>query len=445
MNLGLLKGISAHFSCFSKIYWCRRVDDNLLALNLEGKVFYLDLTRSQSMIFCAKEAILGAKSYHAPFDIKLGLCHNARLLKSQVDGDNRILQLRFTPQNAYKKQEFTLELEFTGKHTNAILLDSKRVVIEALRHISESIRPVRVGKPLDPLPQPTNPKPSEIVAVSDELLEELYHNRTDRLLHTAKAQQLKSIESKETNIKQLLQEIPKTSALQELAARYSLYAHTITAHLHELDSEDIHRDCISLSCLDSAGLDSKQCVQIPILERTASFSQLAQRYFALSKKSAKKAQNLHLQIQNLESSLQFLNAQKSLIENAQTLADLKIFSPPKSHKRLKKHQNFEVFFINGMKIGVGKNSTQNLALLKSASGEDIWLHICDIPSSHMIIFCGKAKARDEVISKAGEILVGLCGVKTGRFRVDYTRRKFVKITQGANVVYGKYQSLEYSK
>ena len=135
MNLGLLKGISAYFARFSKVYWCRRVDDNLLALNLEGKVFYLDLTRSQGMIFCASEAILGTKSYHAPFDVKLTLCHNARLLDSRVDGDNRILQLYFMPQNAYKKQEFSLELEFTGKHTNAILLDSRRVVIEALRPV----------------------------------------------------------------------------------------------------------------------------------------------------------------------------------------------------------------------------------------------------------------------------------------------------------------------
>lgn len=443
MNLGLLKGISAYFARFSKVYWCRRVDDNLLALNLEGRVFYLDLTRSQGMIFCASEAILGTKSYHAPFDVKLTLCHNARLLDSRVDGDNRILQLYFMPQNAYKKQEFSLELEFTGKHTNAILLDSRRVVIEALRHISESRRPVRVGKVLEPLPQPTSPKPSEIVAVGEGLLEGLYEERTQRLLHTAKAQQIKAIESREASLVRLLRELPSLDLLQERSKTYSLYAHTLTAHLHELEREDLRGECVELR--DCAQLDSKKSVQIPILEHTQSFSQLAQQYFALSKKSAKKAQNLHLQIQNLEDSLRFLQAQKALITQAKTLADTKIFSPQKSHKRFKKQQNFEVFFIDGMKIGVGKNASQNLELLKSASGEDIWLHICDIPSSHMIIFCGKARLRDEVLGKAGEILVGLCGVKAGNFRVDYTRRKFVKITQGANVVYGKYQSLEYRK
>lgn len=440
MNLGLLKGISAYFSRFSKIYGCRRVDDALLALNLEGRVFYLDLTRSCSTIFCTKEAILGTKSYHAPFDVKLGLCHNAHLLDSRVDGDNRILQLHFAPQNAYKKQEFSLELEFTGKHTNAILLDSKRVVIEALRHISESRRPVRVGKPLEPLPQPTNPKPSQILAVNEELLENLYEERTQRLLHTAKAQQLKAIESKEVNLSHLLQEIPSINILQEQSKAYSLYAHTLTAHLHELDSKDMRGESLILS-----NPQDHTDVQIPILEHTRSFSQLAQQYFALSKKSVKKAQNLHLQIQNLESSLHFLQAQKALIAQAKTLADIKIFSPSKSRNKLKKQQNFEVFFIDGMKIGVGKNASQNLELLKSASGDDMWLHIRDIPSSHMIIFCGKAKVRDEVIGKAGEILVGLCGVKVGNFRVDYTRRKFVKIVQGANVVYGKYQSLEYRK
>lgn len=441
MNLGLLKGVSAYFSQFRKIYWCRRVDDNLLALSLEGKVFYLDLTRSCSTIFCTKETIVGAKTYHAPFDIKLGLCHNAHLRACRVDGDNRILQLYFIPHNAYKQHEYILELEFTGKHTNAILLDSKRVVIEALRHISESRRPVRVGKPLAPLEPPRVIKPSAIVQVDEGLLEGLYQERTARMLHTAKAQQLKAIESKEANLSRLLQDVPSLSALQEQSQCYSLYAHTITAHLHELSDKDMRGDMLTLPDV----LDPHNDVQIPILEHTKSFSHLAQQYFALSKKSAQKAQNLHIQIQNLTDSIRFLHAQKALIARAKTLADLKIFSPPKSHKNRKKHQNFEIFFIDGMKIGVGKNASQNLELLKSASGEDIWLHICDIPSSHMIIFCGKARVRDEVIGKAGEILVGLCDVKAGNFRVDYTRRKFVKITQGANVVYGKYQSIEYKK
>ena len=173
MNLGLLKGISTYFSQFHKIYWCKRVDDNLLALNLEGNIFYIDLTRSKSTIFCTTQSLLSTKHYQAPFDIKLGLCHNAYLHSSCVDGDNRILALHFTPQNAYKKQAYILELEFTGKYTNAILLDERRIVIEALRHISESRRPVRVGKPLNPLPQPPNPKPYEVVAVHKELLENL--------------------------------------------------------------------------------------------------------------------------------------------------------------------------------------------------------------------------------------------------------------------------------
>lgn len=441
MNLGLLKGIGTYFSQFHKIYWCRRVDDNLLALNLEGNIFYIDLTRSKSTIFCTTQSLLSTKHYQAPFDIKLGLCHNASLHSSCVDGDNRILALHFTPQNAYKKQAYILELEFTGKYTNAILLDERRIVIEALRHISESRRPVRVGKPLNPLPQPPNPKPYEVVAVHKELLENLYKERTQHILESAKTQQLKAIEAKEANLSRLLQEIPSVHALTEQAQRYNLYAHTLTAHLHELQHKAIQGDSLTLSSSDTPSLE----VQIPILEHTKSFSHLAQQYFTLGKKYAQKAQNIHLRLENLTDSLQFLQAQKALIAKAKSLADVKIFSPPKTYKKHQKHQNFEIFFIDGIKIGVGKNTSQNIELLKYASGEDMWLHICDIPSSHMIIFCGKTRLRDEVIHKAGEILVGLCSVKIGNFRVDYTKRKFVKITQGANVVYAKYQSLEYKK
>ncbi len=193
------------------------------------------------------------------------------------------------------------------------------------------------------------------------------------------------------------------------------------------------------------GIESK-ILQIPIPKEIASFSDLAQYYFLLSKKYAKKAQNLHLQIENLQDSLRFLDSQKALVQRATSFEELKIFTPHKQKGKKSDKKSgtaFEVFFIAGVKVGVGKNASQNIALLKAASAEDIWLHVRDVPSSHMILFCGKTKIAESVLQKAGQILIELCGIKRGNLSVDYTKRKFVKITQGANVVYAKYQRLEF--
>ena len=73
------------------------------------------------------------------------------------------------------------------------------------------------------------------------------------------------------------------------------------------------------------------------------------------------------------------------------------------------------------------------------------MHIRDVPSKHCIIHCGKSKISDIILYKAAKILIGLTKNFSGNYDVDYTRRKFVKITQGANVVYAKEQTLQLKK
>ena len=165
--------------------------------------------------------------------------------------------------------------------------------------------------------------------------------------------------------------------------------------------------------------------------------------FKESKRLAKKAQNLHIQQENLESKINFINQEIAFISKSQNLDDLKILQPPKSKKLTS--SKFEHIFINGFKISIGRNQSENQELLESANANDLWLHIKDIPSSHMIIHCGKQNVSEDVIKKACEILVGLCKIQSGNFCVDYTKRKFVKIIQGANVKYSKQQSLHYKK
>ncbi|RDU55540.1 hypothetical protein CQA49_03515 [Helicobacter sp. MIT 00-7814] len=455
MNLTLLQQIARYIAQFKKIYFCKRIDDNVFLLNLENTLFYIDLARGNSGIYCIEREILGVKSFNAPMDLKLReYCTNATLTDCHTDGNNRILCLHFLAKSSYKSESFCLEFEFTGKFTNAILLNQKRVVIEALRHLPNAKRPLQVGRILPKLPQQTralellqDSKNVDSQNINKAFLCELFTRHCAQKLESAKAQAQKNLDSKKLVLEKSLQNLPDKNELEHLSEQSALFARCILAHLHEIEPTSIYASHIFLEQnLDSLNPTESKTLQIPIPKEIASFSDLAQYYFLLSKKYAKKAQNLHLQIENLQDSLRFLDSQKALIQKATSLEELKIFTPQKqSGKKNDKKSGtaFEVFFIAGVKVGVGKNASQNIALLKAASAEDIWLHVRDVPSSHMILFCGKAKVAESVLQKAGQILIELCGIKGGNLSVDYTKRKFVKITQGANVVYAKYQRLEF--
>jgi len=79
-------------------------------------------------------------------------------------------------------------------------------------------------------------------------------------------------------------------------------------------------------------------------------------------------------------------------------------------------------------------------LLQKAKGEDIWLHIRDYPGPHVIIKNRKLGVPMEVIKEAARLAVRFAGKEEGV--VDYTRRKFVKLKEGAKVEFGKYSSVK---
>ena len=48
---------------------------------------------------------------------------------------------------------------------------------------------------------------------------------------------------------------------------------------------------------------------------------------------------------------------------------------------------------------------------------------------------------DQVLEYAGILLAKLCGIKDNKIVIDYTKRRFVRLTQGAHVVYAKENKL----
>lgn len=94
---------------------------------------------------------------------------------------------------------------------------------------------------------------------------------------------------------------------------------------------------------------------------------------------------------------------------------------------------------------VGKNEKGNALLLKEAKKNDVWLHVKELPSCHVIIRTDKQSVPPLVLSFAAKLCVEFSQTQKGTYLVDYTARQNVKVIQGASVQYVEYQTLSVTK
>ena len=71
---------------------------------------------------------------------------NSKIESIEIYNNDKIINIKVNSSSSYKKENLILQLEFTGKYTNIIILDENRTILEALRHIDEysSFRVVKV-------------------------------------------------------------------------------------------------------------------------------------------------------------------------------------------------------------------------------------------------------------------------------------------------------------
>lgn len=438
MKLPLLKALIPFFGSYKTIFSLRRIEDNLFRLTLDFDDFYIDVSKSRSLIFLSDEKILG-NPYNAPFDLALHkFCSRSELISTRLDGENRILIFEFLYSKSYKQERYFLYFELTGRHTNVILVNADGIIIEALRHISKekSTRVIKPQKPYVLLPQPHCLPKDDSLVISDlraYLKEEYLRFRTQKI-EQARQVLLAHRTKKLHSLKQILHSLPEISTLEEKRHLYALYGELIFASLHKLSF--FQRE---IELLDFEGKE----IRIAFPEMIRSYSQGGNYFYAQSKKYKQRLENLWIQRENLESKISFLQNEIAYIRTLESYQELQVFSCVK--KRLKKQikKDYESFFIDGIKVSVGKNIKENQRLLEDAKADDLWLHIQDIPSSHMIIHCGKARCKDEVLIQSAKILLGINGFLDKNIAVDYTQRRFVKIIEGANVCYSKQKTLRF--
>lgn len=445
MNLFVLKEVANLFKTYKNITHCGRVGDNLIKLVLDSNIFFIDLTKGKSGIFCDESADFGLKTYNAPFDLALKkYCVKAQILDCEVDGNNRILRLKIQKNMQYKMLISTLQMEFTGKYTNAILLDCNEIILEALRKISQNSRIIKNGITLSPLPQQENARLKPFKLQCD-ILTFLHHNKSDENTSNLTDAKIVAIENIKQKIKKLIilkDSLPNRNDLATKAQNYAKIGELLQINPQATIQKNTSNRTIELNDYNGKKLIFMVGDDIDICKN------LINDFFAKSKKLKAKAQNIILQTQNLDENIAFLESKMDFINNAKNANDIKIIMQKNAKNctipttKSTKSKKYESFFIQNFKISIGKNASENIALLHNARSEDIWMHIRDIPSSHLIIHSAKnVNVRDEILRKAGEILVAFAKVGSGTFVIDYTKRKFVKVKEGANVVYSNYGTI----
>ena len=134
------------------------------------------------------------------------------------------------------------------------------------------------------------------------------------------------------------------------------------------------------------------------------------------------------------------------IENELNLSN--IGNKIKNKIKLNKSKKRELlsFDYKGFQIFVGRNNKENEEIsFSKGRPNDIWMHIKDIPGSHVLILRNNQEVPDDVLMHAANLACEHSKVKKGdKVTVDYCERKFVKKIKNSkpgNVIYTNFHTV----
>ncbi len=440
MKLYELKAIAKRLNDFTFISRARRIEDNTIEIMFDkSKSYFFNMTRGHSFVYKA-DSQRPLQGYNAPFDTLLhSLLSGSKLIAVEVPNNDRILRFTIAPKSSYKDKIIYLQLEFTGKNTNAILIDDNEIIIEALRHIDSdsSFRVIRPGMELLAIPPFERTEESREIDYIDTYLEKIYTEVQAKKLLELKKQKLSVTAKKSKKLEQLLDKLPNAESLAEQAKLANNYGNLILANLYQIKPYDT-----KLKAFDFEGKEIT--IKLP---KNMKVNRISDHFFNLAKRAKSKAKNVHIEEENLQSKKDFYDNIYYALERAKEPYELELLVPKraKSQRKKEKLREGELFWIEDYKVLVGRNSNENQKLLEIAKANDLWMHIRDVPSSHVIIRTDKQNLPDSVIQAAAKLCVDFSVKNPGDYEVDYTKRKFVKVQEGSNVLYNKYDTIRVTK
>ncbi len=433
MRFSVLVQIVKRLSQFSQISRIERVSDNTLRIEFDKReFFYFDLSKGNSLIYKRKDRVI-KRNYLAPFDVTLQKRFtNSKILEIKLLNGDKIIQIIVSTDLSYKKVETILQLEFTGRYTNAIILD-KNIVIEALRHIdiNTSYREVKPNKPLLALKKSVEFKIDDVVLENiDEYLYSIYEDKELKDLSNLKDIKINFLNKKIEKIDEILKNLPKKSELIEEAKSLFEKANILLSNMNDIKPYDKN--------FKGYNFDGEE-VEIKIETNKRSLSEYINSLFNEHRRLKNRANSIDIEVSNLTQKRDYLLAFVNIIKMAKSKDEIELFFPKQSHKKVKKDE-FETLFIDGFKILIGRNRLENAKLLKVAKSDDFWFHLKDYPSTHLIVISNKKELPINIVELSAKLCAEFSVKFSGNYLVDYTKRKFVRVESEANVTYNNYKT-----
>ena len=419
-----------------KIRYCSRIDNNIIIIEFNNSnILYVDITKGNSKIFKSKKLLKSKKDFNAPFDVVL----QKRFINSEVEdiklyNNDKVINIDVKSTSSYKKLKTTLQIEFTGKHTNIVILDENRVILEALRHVDEfsSSRVIKVGIKLDEIPKNSFKFEHNSVADIESYLYEVYEDMEQRNLKNIKKQKINQIEKKIKKLSMTLASLPKKEDLEKQSMQLYEKANLILANLHEIKPYQKE-----FNTYDYEGKE----ITIKLKE-SSSISKYTNELFNKARKAKQKANNISLEKDSLSQKVEFLKKMVRNLKKCDSIDECEFLVPKKQRNKTKtaKSQLYESFYYDGYKIMLGRSQRENIFLLENSKASDFWFHLKDAPSCHVIVQNTKKKIPDNTIQEAAKLCAKFSTNSSGTFEVDFTQRRNVKIQSGANVLYNPYST-----
>ena len=438
MKLSHLKQILTYLQNFKKISAIHRVSDTVVKIVFDkSDDIYFNMTRSNSSMFKCSE-YPRSKVYNAPFDVILSKRFNrSNILGIELLNGDKILRLKSSISSAYKEEITYLQIEFTGKYTNVIILDEQNIVLEALRHVDlfSSFREVRVGQKLLDVPVAPFVAKEYPIENIEEFLSGVYEKEQNSKLSSLQIQKTAFLNKKLKKLEKLYKKLDSQEMLEEEARKFEHYGNLVLSNVHNIKPYET-----KLELLDYY---DESTVKIEIEKPFPTAFMISNMFFAKSKKAKQRAKNLHMEEESLRSKIEHINLFINTVNSAKNISKIELLFPKKVQgKKIKVNDSIEIFWIEGYKVQLGKNEKGNIEVLRNAKAKDVWIHMKDRPSAHVLITTDKQNLPMNIISSAARLCVDFTTTSKDRFLVDYTPRREVTIQNGANVLYNKYKTIE---
>lgn len=437
MKLSHLKQILEYLQKFTKISSIYRVSDTIIKIAFDrDDELYFEMARSNSKIFkCASYS--RSKVYSAPFDVLLTKRFNrANILHVELLGGDKIVRFKTSVASAYKEEITYLQFEFTGKYTNVIILDENEIVLEALRHVDlfSSFREVRVGQKLLAVPSAPFEAKEYILEDVEKFLYEEYEQEEKDKLASLKKQKISLLNKKLKKLEKLYSTLDDEEELEAEAQKYNHFGNLLLSNMQTIRP---YQRVVEVDDYDGV----KQ--RIELHKEFSTPAMMANSLFIRSKKAKQRASHLHIERASLSSKIEHLKLFIHTVTEAKDMAKIQLLFPKAvQNKKIKVDDSIETFWIEGYKVTLGKNEKGNITLLQNARAKDIWIHLKERPSAHVIITTDKQNVPMSVIEGAARLCVDFTLFEKDRYLVDYTPRREVTIQSGANVLYNKYKTIE---